>query len=563
MHGPEEGIEGKAPADHAAADADKAELAKLRERLETLHATGETLAGEHRFILNNMRDFVYRHDIDGVFLYLSSAVNNITGYTVEQWKKHYTAYMTDHPVNDCAIKLTEATLQHGRVNPPYRVQIRHADGSLIMLEVSERPYFQAGKVAGIIGVARDISERLRAEEKRLELEAQMQQTQKLESLGLLAGGIAHDFNNLLMAVLGNADLLLHRLDAASSHRAQVEEIRLAAQCAADLCRQMLAYSGRGRFEVRPLRMSAFIHEMAEMLRVSISKKARLDLQLDDDPVIDADPTQIRQVVLNLVINASEALGGEMGSITVRTGTYRPSLPVPRVPDSDQKLAPGAYASLEVVDTGCGFGEDIRRHLFDPFFTTKFTGRGLGMSVVLGIVRGHGGGIQVDSEEGRGTSMRVLFPISSSQPQPQAERPAGSSSCSLPHTTVLLVDDEEIVRRVTGQMLRHIGVEVLQARHGREALELLADRPGAVDCVLLDLTMPEMSGAECLAELRVLYPSLPVILSSGYGQDELLRQTAQDELASSLRKPFDIKTLRTALQRALKVGEREARQDRSE
>jgi PAS domain S-box-containing protein len=407
------------------------------------------------------------------------------------------------------------------------------------------------ELLGAVYVARDISERRRAEEERAKLVAQMREVQKLESLGVLAGGIAHDFNNILMAILGNADLALFSLSAASPARPQIEEIARASQRAADLCRQMLAYSGKGRFVVGRYDLSEIVQEMAQMLEVSVSKKATLRYSFAPElPAVEADATQLRQVIMNLITNASESLEDQKGVISVTTGVLDCDRAYLADSHLDDRLPAGRYVYLEVADTGSGMDAETRQRIFDPFFTTKFTGRGLGLAVVLGIVRGHRGAIKVSSEPGQGTKFRILFPAVAWGP---ADRAASTIQCApLAHGgTVLLVDDDPKVRQVATQMLTILGYKVLAAATGREALEAYKMGVKEIDCVILDLTMPEMGGEEVFHQLRQLRRDVCVILSSGYNEQEVTQKFTGKGLAGFIQKPYTMANLQVTLNQVLR------------
>jgi len=386
----------------------------------------------------------------------------------------------------------------------------------------------------------DVTEDRRAEAEKRQMEQQMLQVQKLESLGVLAGGIAHDFNNLLMSILGNADLAMDGLPAQSPTRDSLTDIVRASRRAADLCRQMLAYSGKGRFAVEPLSLNDLIEEMAHLLVVSISKNVALQCRFASDlPMVEGDATQLRQIVMNLITNASEAVGPGAGSVTLSTGVEPCTAESFADTVTHERLPEGPYAYIEVSDTGCGMPPETLARIFDPFFTTKFTGRGLGLAAVLGIVRGHRGAIRVRTEPGKGTTFRVLFPVrAGAQPAPAAiaappppePAPAGSG-------TILIVDDEPGVRHVAGRMLASAGFEVLAAASGAEAIEILRADPARITCVLLDLTMPKMDGDETLGHLRAIRGDLPVVLSSGYNEQELLQRFAGRNLAGVIQKPY--------------------------
>ena len=394
----------------------------------------------------------------------------------------------------------------------------------------------------VFAIHSDVSEKKR-------LEAQFFRAQKLEGLGVLAGGIAHDFNNLLTAILGHANLALMDLAPDAPARDSLREIEKASIRAAELCRQMLAYAGKGQFVVEPINLSRLIEELARLLNISISKKVLLRCQLAAElPAIEADPVQMRQVAMNLVINAAEAIGDTAGVIAISTGVMECDEEYLRGGLVIEPPAPGRYVYLEVTDTGCGMDAKTRAKIFEPFFTTKFAGRGLGLAAVLGIVRGHRGMLKVESEPGRGSTFRVLFPASA-----KTATSAASSGSPWPWRgvgTVLLVDDEEAVRNVAGQMLERCGFTVLCARDGREAVGLFATRASEIVCVLLDLAMPGMDGEETFRELRRIQPSVRVILASGYGNQEIANRFRGAGLAGMIDKPYEVKALSTKLREAL-------------
>jgi PAS domain S-box-containing protein len=404
-----------------------------------------------------------------------------------------------------------------------------------------------------IGIAQDVTDRKRAEEQRLKLEAQIQQAQKLESLGVLAGGIAHDFNNLLMGMLGYASLALAELPAESPAADSVRQIETASIRAADLTRQMLAYSGKGRFIVQPLDMNRLVDEMLALLRVTISKKAALSTHFAENlPSVEGDATQIRQVVMNLITNASEALGDKAGTVRVTTGVQEIDANYLADTFLDDRLPEGRYVFLEVTDTGVGMSEETRKRLFDPFFTTKFTGRGLGLAAVLGIVRGHKGAIKVYSEPGKGTSMKVLFPAGRAAPIRDGVPPRVTDDWR-GAGTVLVADDEPTVRSLAKRVLTRAGFSVLLAADGREAVEVFRANADAVTAVLLDMTMPQLGGEEVFRELRRQRPDVRVILSSGYNEQDATNHFVGKGLAGFLQKPYRPVDLLDKLREALDSG----------
>ncbi|MFA6147715.1 MAG: ATP-binding protein [bacterium] len=396
-------------------------------------------------------------------------------------------------------------------------------------------------------VFHDITEQLRAGEEKRKLEEQIRQTQKMESLGVLAGGIAHDFNNLLMVVLGHAELALKEISPMSAARGSITEITTAACRATELCRQMLAYAGKSSFALERTGMRELVEEMAHLLKTAISKKAILNLNLERGlPPIEADPSQIRQVVMNLIINASEAIGDRSGVITVSVGATQCDDEYLRRTELHQDLAPGLYVHLEVADTGCGMDAGTRSRIFEPFFTTKFTGRGLGLAAVLGIVRAHKGALKVYSESGKGTTFKILFPAL--KEMEEEERPNEPSPLAewRGKGTILLVDDEESLLALGGRMLGHLGFTILTAADGLQAVDLYRERGKEIELVLMDLTMPHMDGSEAFGELRRLNPDVRVVLTSGYSPEDVASRFAGKRLSGVLQKPYTLSTLRGML-----------------
>jgi PAS domain S-box-containing protein len=387
-------------------------------------------------------------------------------------------------------------------------------------------------------------------------EAQSRHVQKLESIGVLAGGIAHDFNNLLHVVLGNADIALSNLAGSSPAREPLEEVVRATLRAADLTRQLLAYSGKGAFVVRHLDLSTEVREMATLLRTSISKQATLAWELASDlPAVSADPTQIRQIVMNLITNASDALGESGGTITLRTGVssleeleqQRFGAPPHGEDPPDPSRGPLVY--LEIGDNGAGMSPDTLSRIFDPFFSTKFSGRGLGLAAVMGIVRSHHGFIRIRTEPGKGTAFRVLFPAVSGI-APRSKKATTERSEWRGSGTILIVEDEEGVREVAERMLQDIGFQTIGAEDGRRALDIMEEIGNSVTAVLLDLSMPRMGGAETFRRLREMRPDLPILMMSGYTEQVVAPQfnNSGPGITGFLQKPFLAEDLIAVLRR---------------
>lgn len=393
----------------------------------------------------------------------------------------------------------------------------------------------------------EIEQRRRGEEERRALDAQMQQVQKLESLGLMAGGIAHDFNNLLSGILGNADLALARLGDRDPVRPFVQEIRRAALRSAGLTNQMLAYSGRGHFQIESLDLNHLIRDLGDLLQAGMSRKVMVrHVFADDLPPVRGDAAQIRQVVMNLITNAAEAIEEGAGTVTLRTWALDHGGGPVRDGVLNWSLPPGRYVAFTVEDTGCGLDEATLARIFDPFFTTKNTGRGLGLAAVLGIARGHDGALTVRTAPGRGSTFGMLLPVARTPAPPQTtDEPHLANGRWLGHGTALVVDDDGMVRAVLSGMLEALGFKVETAGDGLQALAMV-DRIGdSLVLVLLDLTMPQMSGAETLAELRARRPNLPIVLTSGYGERDALA-----EADDFLQKPFTFEMLQSKVRRLL-------------
>jgi two-component system, cell cycle sensor histidine kinase and response regulator CckA len=409
------------------------------------------------------------------------------------------------------------------------------DGAAVDVSLSISPIRdKTGQVVGISHVARDIT----AEKKNAE---QMRQTQKLESLGVLAGGIAHDFNNLLTGILGNASLALDDLAPGSPAAASVAAVIEASERAAQLSRQMLAYSGRGHFVLELVDLSARIRETLPLIKAAVPPAVEIRLDLEPNlPAIEADPAQMQQLIMNIIINAAEAVPeGKPGRVTITSRSVQidgRSLP-PHQDVGMGELTPGPFVMFEVSDTGVGMDEDTKSRIFDPFFTTKFTGRGLGLAAVLGIVRGHRGSIRVSSALGKGTTFRILFPAvqgaASSQAQPREQAAADLHGSGV----VLVIDDEQIVRDMAKNAVERSGYSVLLAEDGARGLDIFRREKDCIRCVLLDLTMPVMSGEETLSRIQALDRDIPVILSSGFNEVQAMRRFQGKGLAGFLQKPY--------------------------
>ena len=432
----------------------------------------------------------------------------------------------------------------GELSAEFRVA--RPDGSERWLWLRTAPTHDAGgAVLGWVGTVEDITQVKEAEASRRALELQMQQAQKFESLGVLAGGIAHDFNNLLVGILGNASIARSEVDGGSPLAELLDDIESAARRAAELTNQLLAYAGKGRFRLEPLQLPALVRETSLLLQSMIGRTAAFRLEVDTPvPPVLGDAAQLRQVLVSLLSNAAEAIGEREGTITLRTALATVDAATLAQSFGEAGFAPGEYVVLEVTDDGPGMDEATLARVFDPFFTTKFTGRGLGMAATLGIVRSHHAAMHLTSAPGHGTTVRVFFP-------PAGERtPTPAGGAVVPQGTVLVVDDEAQVRDVARRMLERRGWTVLVAVDGREALESYARHADRIRAVILDVTMPRLSGDGVLAEWRRQGVSVPVVLASGYSAQSLSVMIDGPDAPVFVQKPFVQAELLAALDQAL-------------
>ncbi len=501
---------------------------------------------QYRSLVENSFDVIFVLNADGVFQFVSPAWEKHFGYPLSDvLHKPFAMFVHPDDVQTCFQYMAQV-LTTGEVaaSPVYRV--RQSNGRWRHFIANGSVYQDAAGIRQFMGIGRDISDQLRAEEERLNLEKQMLHTQKLESLGVLAGGIAHDFNNILTAIIGNADLAILRINKESPAVDNLHRIEQAALRAADLAKQMLAYSGKGKFVIEHVSLNTLLEDMLQMLEVSISKKAVLRINPHKQlPTVAADATQLRQIIMNLVINASEAIGDKSGVIAITTGCMECDRSYLKDVWLDENLPGGSYVYLEIADTGCGMDRDTLGKLFDPFFTTKFTGRGLGMAAVMGIVRGHKGAIKVYSELNKGTTFKILLPASDRSDLSDLSELSDVSDNWHGSGTILLVDDEETIRGIGSEMLKELGYIVITADDGREAVATFKENPG-ISMVLLDLTMPHMDGEQCFRELLQLDPNLKVIMSSGYNEQEVSEKFIGKRLSGFIQKPYRLSVLKELL-----------------
>jgi PAS domain S-box-containing protein len=483
-------------------------------------------------IVESSSDAIVGQTLEGTIRTWNRSAERLFGYDSTEMLGHNISRLTppDRIGEECRVI---DKLLNGETVEPFETVRQRKDGGTVEISLTISLIRDAaGEVIGTSQAARDITEQKRTAELLL-------QTQKLESLGVLAGGIAHDFNNLLVGILGNASIALDGLPANSPVKTPLAQILSAGESAAGLTRQMLAYSGRGQFVMSQMDLSSRVREAIPLIQAAISRTVELRLHLAEGlPAIEADATQVQQILMNLIINGAEAIpAGQRGTVTISTRTQQVDDAFVRDQTglAGADLKRGTYVAVEVHDNGAGMDDSTKARIFEPFFTTKFTGRGLGLAAVLGIVRGHEGSIHIASTPGQGTTFTVLFPaLASAAGQQPAE---GTGTQYSGDGVVLVIDDEEIVRSVAMYTLRRAGYTPILAEDGEHGVEALRRNMETVDCILLDGTMPGISAEETLARLKAINSGIPVLLISGFSETEMLRRFKGQELAGFLQKPF--------------------------
>jgi PAS domain S-box-containing protein len=488
--------------------------------------------------------FIYSDRIE----YMNEAGSRMTGFALEEIVGLPFSKLV-HPLDlELVASRARARLRGDSVPPRYEFRLQTKEGETRWIDFAAGTVTLGDRVYGL-GTAFDVTERVRANEARLKVERKLLEAQRLESLGLLAGGVAHDFNNLLTVIQGNAGMAREAMEEPEQARTCLVNIEETCRRASDLVRQMLAYSGRGTVQFQLLDLNRLIQDIAQLLSVSIAKGITLRYDLAEAlPPVSADAAQLQQVVMNLVTNAAEAIGEAEGTVTLRSG-------VRELGETDvtglrvaEALNPGPFVFLEVVDTGSGMDGETQARIFDPFFTTKFTGRGLGLAAMQGIVRSHGGGVEIQSRPGAGTLFRVYLPAQGGQaPAPESVEPAVAQARVAGTGLVLVADDEPGIRDFARRVLERSGFEVIVAEDGVEAVEHVRAHQRELRLVLLDLTMPRLGGEEALLDMRALGFTGPVIRWSGYAMNE----AAPDPLAPFLRKPFSAEELLGMVGRVLR------------
>ncbi len=522
-------------------------LARVTRQADALRESEEQLS----LVIEGSQDGFWDWDVRTGGVTRSPRWAEMLGYSLSKVEAKRDGFISlIHPDDRARVEADERSVWSGRdrFEVEFRMLARSGEWKWILDRgkvVARDP--ATGEPWRIAGTHTDITARKVAEQENEKLNRKMLETQKLESLGVLAGGIAHDFNNLLTVILGNASLSRIEPNISAEEKARLTTIVTAAKRAADLCRQLLAYAGKGAFVIERLDLNRVAQETARLLELSVHT-CTLEFQLAPGlPPIEADPSQIQQIIMNLVLNAAEAIGARPGAIRVATSavTLRDG-DLPEILPAGTHLA-GSFVQLEISDNGGGMTPDVRRRIFDPFFTTKFAGRGLGLAAVLGIVRSHGGALTVQSEAGRGSVFRVYLPVAAGAPAesvslpPIAPRATGSG-------TVLVADDEDSVRRLTSEILRRLGYTIVAVETGDDALRRFTAEPDRFQLVLLDITMPGIDGLNALRRMRELRPAVPCVILSGHSEQDATGQFGGTGATTFLQKPFEIADLVQALAR---------------
>lgn len=523
-------------------------LARMNQQLEqrVTTRTNELRKAKERLqsTLDNLLDTYYRINADGTINWTSKSIETLLGYRAEDIEG-----MPLHRLFVDKREFVKVVRAHSDPETPvvnYEVELRHKDGHTVWGSISSHLLCDAeGNEIGSEGVLRNITELKLSELEKKDMEKKLADVQRLESLGVLAGGIAHDFNNLLAAIMGNAELAELKQHGHESIDKELKGIVSCSTRAADLCNQLLAYSGQGMIVRQQIDLSTLIEEIVQLIDISISKNVGLKLNLTRAlPAIHVDETQMQQIIMNLVTNASESFDDKPGQVSISTGVIDATIHDLESEFLDIELEEGRYVYLEVADTGSGMDEFTRKKIFDPFFTTKFTGRGLGLSALLGIVRSHHGSIRVDSQLGRGTRIRILFP---QYEEYQDDTPAITQETEPVKdfivSRVLIIDDEADVLSTAKAIMEKLGCKVLTAEDGKEGISVFRESHDEIDLVLLDMTMPKINGLEALTELRAINKKVPVIICSGYGYANLSEKFKGSPPEGFLHKPYSIKEIK--------------------
>jgi two-component system cell cycle sensor histidine kinase/response regulator CckA len=512
-------------------------------RVKTERASAQLAA-----IVESSEDAIIGKDLNGNIESWNAGAEKLYGYSQAEILGHSMALLLPPERSDEEMDILRRTQRGEQVRTMETTRVKKG-GETVMISLNVSPIHNLrAEIVGASHIARDISE-------RKEFEYKMHEMQKLETLGVLAGGIAHDFNNLLTSIMGNASLALERVPAGDSGRHFLSEVIKGAERAAALTRQLLAYAGKGQFMIEAVDLSSLAKEISQLVEASIPRKVQLLLELDPKlPFVEGDAGQLQQVIMNLVINGAEAIGEDRGTVIVRTWMQDADDAYLQTAFSNSGLLSGRYVALEVNDTGIGMDAATVTKIFDPFFTTKFTGRGLGLAAVQGIVRSHHGALKVYSTSGVGTSFKILLPAAGASV-------LAAAGAALPDPLqgrgrVLVIEDDEMIREVAKRTMENYGYSVSVAGDGQEGIDVFARTPDAFQLVFLDLTMPVLNGEEVFQRLQAIRPGVPVLLTSGFNANTALRHFTGKGLAGFLQKPYTAAQLGEKVKAAISAAQEE-------
>lgn len=528
---------------------------RLREEIQERERIQEALkASESRLreIVENSTNVFYSHTPDHELTYISPQVEELLGVPPEEALIRWTELATDNPENEAGYEATMRAIETGRRQAPYELELHHTDGGRVWVRVTETPVVRDGETVAIVGSLTDVTETRRAEEERKRLEERLHQSQKLEAVGRLAGGVAHDFNNILTSILGHADLVSADLGPDHPMNPELQEVAKACNRAASLVEQLLAFGRKQVVKPTEVDLDAAVDDAIKMLKRVLGEDVRLVTDLCADPTcVVMDRGQLDQILVNLAVNARDAMP-QGGTLSITTGTE--TLDAPPVGREDIEFVPGEYAFLRVTDTGTGMDPDTVEHAFEPFFTTKETGKGtgLGLATVYGIVKQNDGYVWVDSEVGAGTTFEVYLPAQpGGAPEPDTRTSEARENGGEPkNCTVLVVEDEEAVRKLVARVLEKEGYRVFQASDGPEAVEMARERTGPIDLLVTDMIMPGMTGRAVAEAITARHEAARVLYISGYTDDILGKRGIVTPEVELLEKPFDPTDLLDRIQRIM-------------
>lgn len=522
---------------------------------ERLKAEESLRVSESKFrtLVENSFDVIFVLDEFGCFQFVSPSWHLHFGFPADVViGQKITSFVHPDDIENCSSYLNNV-MESGMPAAclPYRV--RHQNGTWRFFVTNGTMHIDSDGNKLYIGIGRDITDERRLEEERMNLERQFLQAQKLESLGLMASGIAHDFNNLLAVIIGNLELSMVKGNSAGINMSNIEKAMQASKSAADITQKMLAYTGKGIIERKPININSFVTKNIDLFRTVVPRTIAFDTDLSDiSPMVFADSGQLQQVIMNLITNAAEAIGSSPGNIKISTGVEDFDERILSKNKLDNDPPPGTFSYFEITDSGCGMDSETQLRIFEPFYTTKFTGRGLGMSSVMGIIKAHNGAILLYSEPDFGSTFKILLPFYSGECITDTQLTEASLQYDAP-ITALVVDDEELVREVCCEYLDSLGIKVIDADDGFSAIEKYKQHADEVTFVMLDLTMPKMDGIATFKELRRINPNVKVIISSGHATEVVAKLFSGEMPDGFIQKPFQLDNLLNKINESCVLG----------